>query len=113
MVRIERQHAIIEFPGRSGFLVKTHEVLNITARFPDMRRRVVWIDRAVPHNDGLRLQRLDFIDGGKPGEQPLVVGLGEVGIGAVIDGVTRNNESDRRHMKASGVIGIGTGSTIT
>ena len=104
-VRIERQHAIIEFPGRSGFLVKTHEVLNITARFPDMTRRVVRIERAVPHNDGLWFQRFDLIDGGEPGDQPLVVGLDEVGMGAVVDGVTRDNESDRRHMKAGGVIG--------
>jgi hypothetical protein len=64
-----------------------------------MTRRVVGIERAMPNYDRSWFQRLDFIDGGKPGEQPLVVRLDEVGMSVVVDGITCDDQDDRRHVE--------------
>ena len=57
-------------------------------------------------NDRSRIQRFDFINGGEPIVKALSIGLHEIGMRAVVDGVARDDETERWNMKTCGVICI-------
>jgi len=59
---------------------------------------------AVPDDNGPRIECLEFVDGGEPVEAPLRVGLDEVWMRTVVDGVACDGELDRPHVKTRGVI---------
>jgi hypothetical protein len=75
---IEGEHPIIKLSGGRRLLVETNKVLDVAARFLDVLRRVIGIERTVPDHDGSRIQRLDLVDGSDPVDKPLPVGLDEV-----------------------------------
>jgi hypothetical protein len=106
-VGIEGEHTIVKFLGGRSFVLKPYEVLNVAARFLYVPRRVIRIEGAMTDDDRPRIQRFDFIDGGEPIVKALSIAFHEVRMRAVVDGVARDDEANRWHMKACGVIGIG------
>ena len=48
------------------FVVKPYKILNVAARFLDVPRGVIRIERAVSDDNRTRIERFDFIDSGKP-----------------------------------------------
>src|ERR1700730_4760767 len=50
-------------------------------------------------HDGLRMQRVDFVERMKPFVASVFVGLCEIKVGVVVDAVTGYNERDRRDIK--------------
>jgi hypothetical protein len=86
-VGIESEHTIIKFLGGRRFVVKPYEVLNVTARFLDVPRRIIGIEGAVPDNDRPGVECFDFVNGGEPIVKAFSIGLHEIGMRAVVDGV--------------------------
>src|SRR5258708_6616292 len=67
---IEGEHPIIKLSGGRRLLVETNKVLDVAARFLDVPRRVIGIERTVPDHDGSRIQRLDLVDDSDPVDKP-------------------------------------------
>ena len=92
--------------GGRRFVVKPYEILNVTARFLDVPRRIIRIEGAVPDNDRPGVECFDFVNGGEPIVKPFSIGLHEIGMRAVVNGIARDDEIDRWHVKTCSVIGI-------
>src|SRR5258707_11276674 len=61
----------------------------------------------MPGNHGFRFQGLELVERGDPLKPALCVGLAEVGMNSVVDGVPANDQSNRRDVQAGGGSRIG------
>jgi hypothetical protein len=63
--------------------------------------------RLCPGDNCPRPERLDLVDRRKPFAPTLGAGLGQIQVHVVVNGVSRDHQTDRRDEQASGVIGVG------
>ena len=54
-----------------------------------------------------RMQGLDLVQRAQPIGPGLVVALREIGMGVVVDRISRHNQANRRHMQRSSVDRVG------
>src|SRR5271165_5576789 len=68
---------------------------------------VVVFRHLMPGDHGFRFQGLKLVERGDPLKPAPCVGLAELGMNSVVDGVPANDQSDRRDVQAGGVSRIG------
>ena len=72
-----------------------------------MPRIIVILGTLVRSDHRARLQRIDLVERGEPLLPLLRVRLDEVQVNVVVDGVARNDESDRRNMQSGREVRVG------
>ena len=68
---------------------------------------VVVFRHLMPGDHGFRFQGLKLVERGDPLKPAPCVGLAELGMNSVVDGVPANDQSDRRDVQAGGGSRIG------
>ena len=98
---MEFEDLVVEVECRGRRFDDPVEVTDVLAGFPDDPRIVVAGGALVARHDGLRVQGLDDAEGREPVEPALVIGLRQVEVNVVVDGVAGDDEADLRNMQAA------------
>ena len=104
---IEFEHCVIELARGHGCFVQAVEIAKVLPRLGNDAGIIVVFRHLVPGDHGFRFQGLKLVERGDPLKPALGVGLAEIGMNSVVDGVPGNNQSDRRDVQAGGVSRIG------
>jgi hypothetical protein len=104
---MEFEDLVVEVARRGRRFGDPVEVTDVLAGFPDDPRIVVTGRPLVTGHDGRRVQGLDGVKGREPVEPALVIGLGQVEVHVVVDGVAGDDKADLRDMQAACRVGVG------
>src|SRR5580704_18400250 len=106
-VRIEFEHCVIELTRVRSCFVQAVEITKVLPRLANDTWIIVVFRHLMPGDHGFRFPGLKLVERGDPLKSALYVGLAEVGMNSIVDGVPANDQSDRRDVQAGGVSRIG------
>src|SRR5258707_4418468 len=106
-VWIEFEHYVIELTRVRSCFVQAVEIAKVLPRLANDTGIIVVFRHLMPGNHGFRFQGLELVERGDPLKPALCVGLAEVGMNSVVDGVPANDQSNRRDVQAGGGSRIG------
>src|SRR5580700_10806907 len=65
-VGVEGEHPVVEVASCYGLAIQPIKITDISARRVDVAGAAIWFERPMAHDDGLRINRRDPIDGREP-----------------------------------------------
>ena len=99
-IRIKLQHAVVQFFRDLRHLAQSAEVANVLPRGFDVPRAIVAVWDSVSRDDRSGLQCLDLVQRCDPFESRFSIRFCEIRMNAVVDGISSDNEPQRRDMQA-------------
>src|SRR6202162_5369944 len=94
-VRIEIKHCVIELTRVRSCFVQAVEIAEVLSRLANDAGIIVVFRHLMPGDHGFRFQGLKLVERGDTLKPALGVGLAEVGMNSVVDGVPAKDKSDR------------------
>lgn len=98
-VGIEGEHPVVEIASRCGLAVHPIEIADVSARRVDVAGAAIRVERAMTHDDCLRIDRGEPVDGCEPSLPASPIGLHKERMRFVVNRVTGDQEAKRRDMQ--------------
>src|SRR6266853_6329843 len=96
---IDLQHRSVELARGRCRRIQAVEVAKVLPRLSDGAWIIVVVRHLVPGDHCLRFQGLELIERGDPLKPAPCVGLAEIRMNAVVDGIPANDQFDRRDVQ--------------